>query len=123
MMLPERYKNMLIALFTTVPVPIEVWAYGSRVTGSAHAGSDLDLVVLAQHNEQIPTELLASLQKSIRESNIPILVEVRDFYSLPERFRKNIEAQHEVIFSNVLRTASEPHHDYQNKKNTTARTD
>ncbi len=103
---------MLIPLFEAVGQPIEVWAYGSRVTGGAHPGSDLDLVVLPQNQEPLPFEVLNNLQKRIRESNIPILVELRDFYRLPESFRKNIEAQHEAIFSNVLRVAGEPKPDY-----------
>ena len=112
MILPSHYKNMLIPLFEAVGQPIEVWAYGSRVTGGAHPGSDLDLVVLPQNQEPLPFEVLNNLQKRIRESNIPILVELRDFYRLPESFRKNIEAQHEAIFSNVLRVAGEPKTDY-----------
>lgn len=98
MMLPERYKNMLLSLFEEANMHIEVWAYGSRVTGDAHAGSDLDLVVLAQNNEPLPLDFLNDLQRRIRESNIPILVELRDFYRLPESFQKSIEAEHEVLF-------------------------
>jgi hypothetical protein len=32
MKLPERYKNMLLNLFEEASLPMEVWAYGSRVT-------------------------------------------------------------------------------------------
>jgi predicted nucleotidyltransferase len=112
MKLPERYKNMLLNLFEEASLPMEVWAYGSRVYGGAHPGSDLDLVVVAQNEEPLPFEVLNNLQGCIRESNIPILVELRDFYRLPESFQENIEAQHEVIFSNVLRVVSEPKTDY-----------
>ena len=108
MMLPERYTNMLLSIFQEVSLPIEVWTYGSRVTGDAHAGSDLDLVVLAQNHEPLPMDHLNELQRRIRESNIPILVELRDFYRLPESFKKSIETRHEVLFTTVLRTASEP---------------
>jgi hypothetical protein len=69
-------------------------------------------VVVAQNQEPLPFEVLNNLQGRIRESNIPILVELRDFYRLPESFQENIEAQHEVIFSNVLRVVSEPKTDY-----------
>lgn len=112
MMLPKRYKEMLIALFEAISVPVEIWAYGSRVNGDAHAGSDLDLVVLAANHKPISLDVLSSLQEQIRESNVPILVELRDFYGLPDGFRKNIEANHEVLFSNVLRVASEPNSGY-----------
>lgn len=108
MILPAHYKNMLIPLFEAVGQPIEVWAYGSRVNGDAHAGSDLDLVVLAGNYDPLPQRVVTDLKERIRESNIPILVELRDFYSLPERFKTTIENNHEVLFNNVLRVASEP---------------
>jgi predicted nucleotidyltransferase len=108
MMLPERYKNMLTQIFESAGQPIEIWAYGSRVNGDAHAGSDLDLVVLAGNHDPLPQRMVTGLQERIRESNIPILVELRDFHNLPERFKTNIESNHEVLFSNVLRVASEP---------------
>ena len=33
---------------------VEVWAYGSRVSGHSHGGSDLDLVLRGPDLEEIP---------------------------------------------------------------------
>ena len=35
---------------------VEVWAYGSRVAGVSHEGSDLDLVVRNPFNLEAPIE-------------------------------------------------------------------
>ncbi len=41
---PRHLRLLLEVLGAHVP-EAEVWAYGSRVAGGGHAGSDLDLVV------------------------------------------------------------------------------
>ena len=42
--LPRRYRDQIEALLREHVPGVEVWAYGSRVTGKSHKGSDLDLV-------------------------------------------------------------------------------
>jgi len=81
----------------------EVWAYGSRVNGTAHDTSDLDLVV--RH----PADLTArqgsdfwKLKDALSESNLPLLVEVFDWATLPPAFWDNIREQHIVLYSPEL---------------------
>ncbi len=64
----------------------EVWAFGSRVTGGAHEGSDLDLVL---RNAQDPTQAvagLADLREALQSSLLPMLVQAHDASQLPEGF-------------------------------------
>lgn len=49
----------------------EVWAYGSRVNGESHEGSDLNLVVRGPGLEPLGGGFL-NLLEAIEESNIPI---------------------------------------------------
>lgn len=105
MLLKDKYKQMLLDIFSQLTIPVEIWAYGSRVKGTAHNGSDLDLVIIAKDGKKISIDILVELKEKISESNIPILVELFDWARLPESFHKNIEACHEVFFSlpkNVL---------------------
>lgn len=115
MLLRNKDKQILSEIFSAVSAYLEVWAYGSRVDGTAHEGSDLDLVVRSQNLEPLPAELYKDLKEKIRESNIPILVELRDWARLPESFHRNIEQQHEVLFSNLKMMANEPNADYKKK--------
>jgi len=80
-------------------MPVEVLAYGSRVNGTAHEGSDLDLVIRRKDSSPLPGAVYNQLCEQIRDSNIPILVELRDWAMLPESFRQNIALRHEVLFS------------------------
>lgn len=99
MLLKSKYKQILLDIFSELSVPVEVWAYGSRVKGTAHDGSDLDLVILTPGRKKLPIEILMELKDKIRDSNIPILVELFDWARLPEAFHKNIEASHEVFYN------------------------
>ena len=77
----------------------EVWAYGSRVNGGGHDGSDLDLVLRNPANLGQPNKKLSALRAALIESELPILVDVLDWARLPEDFRREIEQKHWVIRS------------------------
>ena len=113
MLLKSKYKRILFEIFSDLPLPVEVWAYGSRVKGTAHEGSDLDLVIITRDREQIPLHLLTDLKEKIRDSNIPILVELFDWSRLPETFHKNIESCYEVFFPVPANNLNEPYTDYE----------
>lgn len=98
MLLREKDKDRLLQIFSAIPIPVEVWAYGSRVNGTAHNGSDLDLVIRSHDLSRLPFDVLSATVEKIRDSNIPILVELRDWAMLPESFHKNIESRYEVLF-------------------------
>ena len=80
----------------------EVWAYGSRVTGRSHDGSDLDLVLRSPGRQEIPLDQLAEFEDALRDSNIPFLVEARDWARLPARFHREIERDHIVLLAHAI---------------------
>ncbi len=108
MLLRDKDRQTLLAIFASAKTPMEIWAHGSRVTGGAHAGSDLDLVLRTKDLQKMPIDEFLELKEQIQESNIPILVELFDWCRLPEAFHPNIEANHEVLFSNMGVGVSEP---------------
>ena len=75
-----------------------VLAYGSRVRGESHQGSDLDLVV--KDKEKVPFERMNVLKEAFDESNLTFSVDVLDWNILPEQFRKSIEENYEVVQGN-----------------------
>ncbi len=98
MLLREKDRQALIAIFSSVDIPIEVWAYGSRVNGTAHSGSDLDLVFRTADLQPLPFAVYSNLVERIYDSTIPIVVELRDWSRLPASFHQNITARHEILF-------------------------
>ena len=115
MLLRTKDRNSLLEIFSSIDLPIEVWAYGSRVSGSAHDGSDLDLVVRSQNLDKLPIDTYLELKEKIKYSNIPILVDLFDWARLPESFHRNIEALHEVLYSNLGIMANEADAKYKKK--------
>ena len=75
----------------------EVWAYGSRVNGKCHEASDLDLVIRQPHHLQKPTEHLSQLKQALKDSNVPIIVDVMDWAYLPESYRVEIQNHFVVV--------------------------
>ena len=75
----------------------EVWAYGSRVRGNCHEASDLDLVIRNPQNLHQPTPSLGQLKQALKDSNVPILVDVMDWACLPEAYRQDIERGYVVV--------------------------
>ena len=92
--LQPKHRQMLESLLRKHLPEVEVWAYGSRVTGRSHDGSDLDLVLRGPGLEKIPIGQLADFEEAVRESNVPFLVEARDWARLPERFHREIGRDH-----------------------------
>lgn len=78
----------------------QVWAFGSRVSAKASAGSDLDLVVLSSDGRPLS---LVRLREAFRESNLPFIVELLDWATIPEHFREEILRSYFVVqqFRNV----------------------
>jgi len=101
--LDDRHRRTLEALLREHLPDVEVWAYGSRVNGRSHGGSDLDLVLRGPGLEEIPVGQLADFEEAVRESRIPFLVEARDWARLPERFRREIERNYVVLVGAGIR--------------------
>jgi predicted nucleotidyltransferase len=112
MLLKSNYIQMLRNIFSELTIPVEIWAYGSRVNGTAHEGSDLDLVMVTPLREKVPLDIVMELNEKIRDSNIPVLIELFDWARLPESFHHNIEACHEVLFTSVVHEIHDPETDY-----------
>ena len=95
--LAPKHRAVIEALLREHLPGIEVWAYGSRVNGRSHDGSDLDLVLRGPGLQEIPLGQVADFEEAVRESSIPFLVEARDWAWLPERFHREIERGYVVL--------------------------
>ena len=102
--LPRRYRDQLEALLSKHVPGVEVWAYGSRVNGESHDGSDLDLVLRGPALEPLDGGFF-DLLEAIEKSNVPILVQAHDWAMLPESFHREIERDYVVVQEGAEPTA------------------
>jgi len=79
----------------------EVWAFGSRAKGTAKEYSDLDLAILGE--QPLGLAVRAALADDFSESDLPWKVDVVDWATTSESFRKII-AQDKVQVQNGSRT-------------------
>ena len=73
----------------------EVRAFGSRVTLTAKNYSDLDLAIVGK--TKLDRKILSDLKEDFRESDILFRVDVLDWHTTSESFKKVIEARYEII--------------------------
>ena len=73
-----------------------VWAFGSRVHGTAKSYSDLDLVIVG--SERIPVKIYYQLQDAFEESTLPYRVDLLDWHRISTAFQKVIKQEY-VLFS------------------------
>lgn len=97
LLLREQDKARILDLLAQHLPGVVAWAYGSRVNGEAHEASDLDLVLRSPDLDKIPLLALENFIEAVRESNIPILIEARDWARLPESFHQEILRNYVVL--------------------------
>ena len=91
---PQHLKTVQHILSKHVP-GCEVRAFGSRVKWTAKDYSDLDLAVMG--SRQFDLREMRRLTEAFEESDLPIRVDVVDWYTIPERFKRIIAAEYKVI--------------------------
>lgn len=95
--LSTRHLGMLQDILRQTAPHSEVWAYGSRVTGTGHEASDLDLVVRKPRDPESESPEVFDLKDALVESGLPIRVDVLDWARIPADFKSEIEKQYVVV--------------------------
>ncbi len=91
----QEYLEELKEIFNKYCPKAEIWAYGSRLKGDCHSGSDLDLVVKNFNEED---KYLYELKELLNDSDIPFLIDIQEFGYLPKSFQQEIEKSYIRIF-------------------------
>ena len=104
--LPRRYRDQLEALLREHVPGVEVWAYGSRVNGESHDGSDLDPSACAVLPWKPLDGGFYDLLEAIEKSNVPILVQAHDWAMLPESFHREIAQDYVVVQKGAKQTTA-----------------
>jgi predicted nucleotidyltransferase len=90
----EDRREVLKILQAQIP-KLPVWAFGSRVQGTARAYSDLDLAVITQ--EPLSMAAMADLKNAFDESDLVFKVDLVDWATTSENFRKIIKKTKVVL--------------------------
>ncbi|MEA1960746.1 MAG: nucleotidyltransferase domain-containing protein [Bacillota bacterium] len=92
----DRQRDIIINILKHYVPDREVWAFGSRVKGTAKSYSDLDLIVIGESKMTI--NQLGELREAFQESELPFRVDVLDWHRTSPEFRRIIGTSGTVRF-------------------------
>jgi predicted nucleotidyltransferase len=90
----SEQRQLLLDLLRQYLPGVTVWAYGSRVKGTARTNSDLDLVVFTTPEKN---RLVSELKDALGESNLPFIVDLHAWDEVPESFHERIRENYAVL--------------------------
>jgi len=93
--IPVPHLQFLLAQLKLYIPSVTVWAFGSRVKGSHHPASDLDLAVLC--DKETAQKILPKLNDVLVESDLPFKVQLLDFNRLLPNMQENIKNKFVVL--------------------------
>lgn len=85
--LEDKYFQILLSILKETN--IKFYAFGSRAKGTNHQFSDLDLI----YKESVDKNIIRRIKSLLRESNLPIIVDIIDYNSCSEAFKKVIDSE------------------------------
>ncbi len=91
---PADLETVRLILREHVPA-VEVRAFGSRVAWNARETSDLDLALMT--DEPLTVAQMADLRAAFTGADLPFRVDIVDWASTSEAFRRVVESEHAVL--------------------------
>jgi len=85
---PEHLNLVRAILRQHLPAHAKVWVFGSRATGKAHRGSDLDLAI--DLGQELPSNTEYALHFAFEDSDLPWTVDIVDMQRIDGVFRQNV---------------------------------
>ena len=96
-MVKKEYKKKLIQLIEVYFPKAKVYLFGSRAIEEESKVSDIDLLI--DVGKVANKEKMALLKLSVDDLNIPLDVDIVDYYTIHKKFKQRIEKE-KIIWKN-----------------------
>lgn len=73
----------------------DIFAFGSRVSGTYQKFSDLDIVI--KGTDEISPEVIDSLKEAFSLSSIPISVDIVDYHAVSDQFKSILDGAEKTL--------------------------
>jgi predicted nucleotidyltransferase len=74
--------------------------FGSRATGTFHAGSDIDLAIM---NKGVTDEIIQRILSDFEESTLPYFVDIINYYTIEHKpFREHIDRVGQLFYQKKM---------------------
>lgn len=87
----EKYRSILVSIILKHVPKCTIYLFGSRATGKAGLGSDIDLAIDA--GRPLQRNHIGNIYEEIEESTIPYFVDVVDMHAISDEMKKDIEKE------------------------------
>lgn len=96
----ENELKIVLEILNKYVPNCEVRVFGSRYKWNARKYSDLDLVIVGK--KKLDWKLIFDIKEAFQESELIFRVDVLDWNTITEEFKRVIEDGYEVINANLL---------------------
>lgn len=93
--LEKKYFYLLKKILDDCAPEYKALLFGSRVAGTAEKFSDIDIALIGPG--KIGWKRLEEIKDAFAESDLPMIVDVIDYHSVSDRFKKEINLNHVVL--------------------------
>ena len=93
--LKPKHLQIIKDIFTYYLPKAEIRVFGSRLTENYQTYSDLDLAVVA--SEKLTRKTKAHIKYALEESDLPFRIDLLDWHTLSDNFKKIIEKKYHVL--------------------------
>lgn len=79
-----------------LPAGTLIWVFGSRAKGNVKKFSDLDLII-DRKGQPLSLDMRSNLVMAFDESDIPYKVDIIDWATVSDAFRRNVEGERVLL--------------------------
>jgi predicted nucleotidyltransferase len=102
----EKHLRIILDILNKYVPDCEIRAFGSRFIGNEKEYSDLDLAIVGK--EKLDLNVFADLKEAMEESDLPYRVDLLDWNSISQQFRRTIEKRgFEVILNGAEKSSQQ----------------
>lgn len=100
MQISDQEREIVLGILQRYVPTHTVWAFGSRVKGTAKPYSDLDLAIMGEQPLSLTTH--ADLVEAFSQSDLVWKVDLVDWATTSETFRQIISEKYEIVQSGTI---------------------
>ena len=93
--LEEKYLTYVQSVLKKYVPGYSVWLFGSRATNTIKPYSDIDLVIIS--DQPVSSNAMCLIASEFAEGDLPYKVDLVDWSTLDDEFKKIIQSRYEII--------------------------
>lgn len=98
--LAQKDLAIVLEILNRLAPDCEVYAFGSRIDGTAKEFSDLDLLLIG--SKKIDRKRIEKIKDAFSESELPMIVDLIDWHAISPEFQAIITKKRELLRNKLI---------------------